>query len=115
MSRNLVLVRVGANSLHPTWIADGGPRDWDLHLLPFQPIPEAARAGCTVHDVIVGPKWSGLRELLSSWDGWRDYDHIWLPDDDVAATGSAITRMFEVAAAMGLTCSLRRSTRTRIL
>jgi hypothetical protein len=55
-----------------------------------------------VSDVIVGPKWSGLRQVLNEWDGWRDYDHVWLPDDDVYASQDTISRMFEGAEAVGL-------------
>jgi hypothetical protein len=99
--KNLVLARVGPNSLHQCWIDRGAPRAWDLHLLPYQPIPEQPPE-CLVHDVIPGPKWSGLRELLNGWDGWRDYDYVWLPDDDVYANQTTITRMFEVARTLDL-------------
>ncbi len=43
-------------------------------------------------EVIPGPKWSGLRELLSAWDGWREYDQIWLPDDDICTNSATISR-----------------------
>ena len=102
MRRNLVLARVGRNSLHRCWIEAGTPRDWDLYLVPYQPVRADEALDCTTGAVIEGPKWSGLRELLNSWDGWRDYDHIWMPDDDIYANQAAITRMFEVAEAMGL-------------
>jgi hypothetical protein len=102
MTRDLVLARVGAGSLHPTWVDRGQPRDWDLHLLPYQPIPEQPGLDCVVHDVVPGPKWAGLRELLGRWDGWRDYDRIWLPDDDISTNQATISRMFAVARAVGL-------------
>jgi hypothetical protein len=100
--RNLVLARVGANSLHRSWLEPERPRTWELHLAPFQPLGETAGEGCVVHDVVVGPKWSGLRELLNGWDGWREYDYVWLPDDDLLARAGAIDDMFAVAAATGL-------------
>ncbi|HYF27027.1 MAG TPA: hypothetical protein VD931_14890 [Baekduia sp.] len=102
MARNLVLTRVGTASLHPGWLDGAGPRTWDVRLAPYQPIEEQAGRGCDVGEVIVGPKWSGIREVLKGWDGWRDYDYIWLPDDDIATGPEAITRMFEVAAGVGL-------------
>jgi hypothetical protein len=43
----------------------------------------------------------GLRKLLNSWDGWRDYDQIWLPDDDIFARHDAISKMFEIGRALG--------------
>jgi hypothetical protein len=102
MGRNLVIARVGRNSLHPSWIDRGAPRDWDLHLAPYQPIPAQDGIECTVGEVVTGPKWTGVRELLNTWDGWRDYDYIWLPDDDIYADQRTISAMFDLARRLGL-------------
>lgn len=102
MAQNLVLARVGSTSLHPGWIEPGKPRDWDLRLVPYQEIPSQARLDCSVGDVIPGPKWAGIREALRQWDGWRDYDYVWMPDDDISASQDTISRMFEVARAAEL-------------
>jgi len=102
MGRNLVIARVGRNSLHPCWLVGGESRDWDLYLSPYQPIDPAAGAGCTVGEVIAGPKWTGVRELLNTWDGWREYDHIWIPDDDIYADAGIISTLFDLAGAVGL-------------
>jgi hypothetical protein len=102
MAANLVLARVGRTSLHPSWVDPGKPRDWDLRLVPYQEIPSPAGLDCSVEDVVPGPKWSGLREALRRWDGWRDYEYVWMPDDDIAASQDTINRMFEVARAAGL-------------
>jgi hypothetical protein len=100
MSRNLVLARVGGNSLHQRWLQGGQAREWDLHLVPYQPI--APQEECEVAPVIPGPKWSGLRELLNTWDGWRDYDYVWMPDDDISTDRHTISRMFDIARTVGL-------------
>jgi hypothetical protein len=102
MSKSLVIPRVGANSLHPLWITRGTPRDWDLYLCPFQEIPPQDGLDVMVGDVIPGWKWSGLREVLNRWDGWREYDYIWLPDDDIYTDQATISRMFEIARTLGL-------------
>ncbi len=102
MARDLVIARVGRNSLHRAWIDAGTPRDWDLYLCPFQEIPPQTGVDCTVGEVIPGPKWTGLRTLLNEWDGWRDYDNIWLPDDDILASQDTISAMFEAATALQL-------------
>ena len=102
MARDLVIARVGRNSLHRSWIDAGTPRDWDLYLCPFQEIPPQTGLDCVVGEVIPGPKWTGLRILLNEWDGWRDYDHIWLPDDDILASQDTISAMFRAAAALQL-------------
>src|SRR3954469_26063248 len=101
MKKNLVLARVGASSLHQCWVDRARERSWDLRLVPYQPIPSQAGLDCVVEDVIPGPKWTGLREVLGRWDGWREYDHLWLPDDDLFATQDAIDRMFAVAGELG--------------
>jgi hypothetical protein len=100
MGKNLILARVGRNSLHRCWIDQGKPRDWDLYLCPFQEIPTQADLECIEGRVIPGPKWTGLRQLLNEWSGWREYDYIWLPDDDILTTQDAITAMFRAAEAL---------------
>jgi hypothetical protein len=100
---NLVLARVGQNSLHPRWLDGSSARNWDLRLVPYQPVDVHPELGWHVGDVVPGPKWTGLRHALNAWDGWRDYDYIWLPDDDILAAQETINQMFEVARAMDLT------------
>jgi hypothetical protein len=100
--RNLVVARVGRNSLHPLWVDRGAPRDWDLVLCPYEPVDPADGVDCVVGDVIPGPKWAGLRALLNGWEGWRDYDYVWLPDDDIFADQTTISRMFAAAHGVGL-------------
>lgn len=102
MTKSLVIARVGASSIHPCWIDRGKPRDWELYLCPYQPIAPQEELDCIVGDVIPGPKWSGIRTLLNTWDGWRDYDYVWFPDDDIYANQDTISRIFEVAHGVGL-------------
>jgi len=96
--KNLVITRVGVNSLHPGWLDANLPRTWDLYLSPYQQISEEAGLDCQVGEVIAGPKWSGIRDVLATWDGWRDYDYVWMPDDDIAVDQESVNRMFDVAA-----------------
>jgi len=96
------VARVGRASLHRSWVDRGMPRDWDLLLSPYQPIAPQPDLDCMVGDVIPGAKLAGVRELLTGWDGWREYDHVWLPDDDILADQRTLSRMFEVARALGL-------------
>jgi hypothetical protein len=98
--KNLVIARVGQNSLHPTWLAASQDRNWDLYLCPYQPLVPQDAFDLRVGDVMPGPKWTGLRQLLTQWRGWREYERIWLPDDDIFASATTIDRMFELAAAL---------------
>jgi hypothetical protein len=95
--KSLVLARVGHNSLHRCWVDSGKPRDWDLYLCPFQSIAPQTGLDCTLGAVMPGPKWTGLRQLLNAWDGWRAYDFIWLPDDDILADQDTISALFSSA------------------
>jgi hypothetical protein len=101
-NRNLVLARVGRNSLHAGWLDDRGRRNWDLRLVPYQEMPSLEEFDLDLSEVVPGPKWTGLREDLKRWDGWREYDYVWMPDDDIQATPETISRMFDVAAALDL-------------
>ncbi|MDB5929516.1 MAG: hypothetical protein JWR60_1223 [Polaromonas sp.] len=98
--QNLIVARVGQNSLHSTWLAPAENRNWDLYLCPYQQLPAASAPDCTLGKVIAGPKWTGLRELLNEWPGWQDYERIWLPDDDILASPDTINRMFSLAEAL---------------
>ncbi len=100
MGKSLVLARVGRNSLHRGWIDQGKAKNWDLYLCPFQEIPPQDGLDCTVGEVIPGPKWTGLRTLLNEWKGWREYDYVWLPDDDIFASQDTISAMFDAARAL---------------
>ena len=102
MAKNLVLARVGGSSLHPCWVDRGKPRDWDLYLCPYGAIPSQAGLECVVGETIPGPKWSGLRKVLNEWDGWRAYDYVWFPDDDIYANQDTVSRLFDVARSVGL-------------
>ena len=102
MRKNLVLLRVGPSSIHRGWIDAGRERSWDLYLSPYAPMPDQSDVDCAVGEVVPGPKWAGIREVLNTWDGWREYDQIWLPDDDIRASQDTIDDMFRVAEAVGL-------------
>ncbi len=96
MRRNLVIARVGRKSLHHHWLEGEGSRNWDLRLAPYQEV-NAADDDYVIGDVIPGPKWSGIRQLLNEWDGWRAYDHVWLPDDDILTDAPTVNRLFDTA------------------
>lgn len=100
MRQHLVIPRVGKRSLHPFWLDQTKERSWDLYLCPFQEITAPPDGECTVGDVLPGPKWEGLRTLLNNWNGWRDYDYIWLPDDDIFTNQEDIDAMFRFGAAL---------------
>ncbi len=103
MSRSLIIVRAGRNSLHPEWLGVQPNRDWDLFICPYEETSfvAAPENGVFLGDVLPGQKWSGLRLLLARWDGWRDYDYIVLADDDIATTSDNWSAFFAECRASG--------------
>ena len=49
-------------------------------------------------EIIKGPKWTGLRELLKSWQGWQDYRYVMLADDDLLMTEKHVSAFFQKCA-----------------
>jgi hypothetical protein len=90
MARNLIVLRCGRASLHWHWL-DVATRNWDIVLCPYQDID----ARDLESHLVVGQKWSGLYRFLSEFRGWRDYDYICLPDDDIAADGATWNLFFD--------------------
>jgi hypothetical protein len=91
--RDLVVVRAGKRSLHPAWLNDAQPRDWDLVVSVY----DDAQFDHGADAVVVrdpGGKWDGVSKYLLRSGALDHYDYIWLPDDDIAAEGAAISAMF---------------------
>ena len=95
MRANLVVVRCGRASRHDAWTAGGAPRNFDLVLCPYEDVapggdvPSLART-------IPGQKWTGLARFLEEERIWRDYERVWLPDDDLSTTASDVSRFFDL-------------------
>ena len=100
--RFLVIVRAGDRSLHPMWTRSEQTRNWDLLVSYYgdDPTRYASPGERRIDDR--GSKWAGLHALLTRETFWRDYDYLWLPDDDLAAHEDAINFMFDVVAGSGL-------------
>ena len=100
--RFLVIVRAGDRSLHPMWTQSEQTRTWDLVVSYYG--SDAARYRSPGERRIddLGPKLPGLHALLARETFWRNYDYVWLPDDDLAVTESVINRLFEQASSLGL-------------
>jgi hypothetical protein len=101
--RFLVITRAGDRSLHPHWTSSLATRDWDLVISYFGDDARRYRDAGDLRIDDKGPKYVGLHTLLQREDFWRDYDYIWLPDDDLAVVQSTISALFEVTASLDLT------------
>lgn len=101
--RNLVIVRAGERSLHPGWLSGEGARSWDIVVNYYGDDPELYRRDDVTRIDSKGPKWPALQALLRENPGFlRDYEHIWLPDDDLETSKEEINRLFEIFAARDL-------------
>jgi hypothetical protein len=103
--RFLVVVRAGDRSLHPQWLAQAETRNWDLivHYNGDDPQRYPTSGDGMLRIDSKGPKWPALHALLNhTRDAWREYDYIWIPDEDLAARGEDINRMFDLMAALGI-------------
>ena len=77
-------------------------REWDLVVSYFGSDPNRYREAGTVRIDDRGAKWPGLHALLCRENLWRDYDYIWLPDDDLAVDQASVNALFEITASSGL-------------
>ena len=95
--RNLVIVRAGDASLHEQWLNGGAERNWDLIVNYFGDDPQRYRQDDVQRIDSKGPKWPALHALIQehSQDVLR-YDRVWLPDDDLRATGAGIDALFDI-------------------
>lgn len=101
----LVIVRAGPSSLHGGWLtAPAAQRSFDLLVSYYsKDAYDRHEPADGVEAVLVpGGKWDGLYKTLADTDLLGRYSHIWLPDDDIAADGAAIDRMFALAESHGL-------------
>lgn len=98
--QHLVVVRAGDNSLHPHWLAGDGDRTWDLIVSYYGDDPDIFKVDDVVRIDSKGPKWPALYALFSLYPNLsKDYDYIWLPDDDLMATKADINRLFDICVA----------------
>jgi hypothetical protein len=104
ISKNLVIVRAGDDSLHPGWIAGPEPRNWDCIVSYFGDERSRFRDPGVLRIDSKGPKWPALGGLLQDeWDSISRCDYVWLPDDDLSATTAAINCLFDCCQRFHLT------------
>ncbi len=95
MRRNLVIVRAGDASLHPSWLSP--ERSWDLIVNYYGDNPDIYRGEGMCRIDSKGPKWPALHALMQGlFSELGAYDYIWFPDDDLACEPEAIERMFRI-------------------
>lgn len=100
--KNLLIVRAGDRSLHPGWLKAEPDRNWDLHISYFgdRADPYPLGEGITFSRE-KGQKYIGLHACLAAHPQFFDYDHIGLPDDDLALVSGSWSATFDKAVRLG--------------
>ncbi|RKS80169.1 hypothetical protein CLV35_0590 [Motilibacter peucedani] len=97
----LVVVRAGDRSLHREWLR--GRRNFDLVVDYYGSTPGLWREDADVYLERKGPKFAPVGEWLQDNAALvREYEAVWLPDDDLYATGDTVSDMLELTTALGL-------------
>ena len=98
--RYLVVVRAGADSLHPQWIDPQSARDFDLFISAYSPQLQDPKLDGVAFEYRPGRKVAGYHAFLQAQCAlWQQYDYIALFDDDLAASPDDINRLFSLSAA----------------
>ena len=88
-------MRCGDNSLHPEWISENAKYDVVLSYFGDDIQYDLSQIKFVHH--YKGSKWQGLFHFFKNHeDLWKDYDYIWLPDDDLSTDAQNINKFFEI-------------------
>jgi hypothetical protein len=97
MKRNLVYVRTGDNSLHPSWAVPRSKRNYDLFISYFGSSPGTFEKDGEYYEVATGLKLPAFTKLIEERPALvYSYDAIWIPDDDLLTSAEQISRMFDL-------------------
>lgn len=102
MCRNLVLLRAGDAPLLGSWRRDipDEARNWDVLVSYYgDRVHGPDPAGITPHEYVHvqrgTTKWPAVLALHQA-GLLPDFDYVWIPDDDIATSWSAVNRLFDL-------------------
>ncbi|MEX2171186.1 MAG: DUF707 domain-containing protein [Pirellulales bacterium] len=96
--RNLIIAAIGDDSQHLSWITGSEARSFDLALVYYGDRPNAFRGEADYYFAQPGFKFPLLADALEHLgDRLDQYDYIWAPDDDLAASTEHLNRLFKIA------------------
>jgi len=104
---NLVVLPAGPESLHDRWFEDFSTmpltRNWDLCIGWYgQDRPDMGMECDYLAHIPQTKKFRLIHDLFHADSPLWNYEAIWLPDDDLLATGNGINRMFHLFRKFGL-------------
>jgi hypothetical protein len=95
-SRNLIIACVGDNSTHRSWISGRANDDFDLMLIEYGSGLKGYERDCQFYLRSCGTKYPlTMRAFQQYRKQIREYENIWLPDDDIGEINSdGIRKLF---------------------
>lgn len=97
MHKNLLVGCVGPTSLHKEWIC--GDLNFDLMLVDYGD-NEQYRQDAQYYLKAKGTKFNIIGSIFDEIP--KEYDYVFIPDDDLYMNGITISRLFDIAAQYGL-------------
>lgn len=95
--RNLVIVRAGRGSRHPTWLDHAAERSFDLAVVAFEDAAPDGAPSDAIRELRPGGKWDGVHGFLAANPRLLEsYDYFWIPDDDIEASQAGIETIFRL-------------------
>jgi hypothetical protein len=103
-NRNLVIVRAGKKSLHPSWLAGAEQPRFDLLVTAYEDgVPIIAGRDDVATIPVPGRKVAGFNQVFTEHQEiFCDYDRIALFDDDLEIDAAAIDHLFDIGETYGL-------------
>ena len=103
-NRNLVIVRAGRKSLHPSWLGGAEQPRFDVLVTAYEEgVPPIGGRDNVATIFVAGRKVVGFNQVFTEhpWI-FDDYDRIALLDDDLETDATAINRLFDIGETFGL-------------
>lgn len=100
---NLIIVRAGPNSLHPSWVDASSERSFDLLVAAYATDAPKVEANGVTNILLPGRKVRGLSDVFKSHSRiLTDYRYVALIDDDIATNQQDLERCFRLGRAKHL-------------
>jgi hypothetical protein len=101
--RNLLVVRAGDDSLHPTWLRGDGSKSFDLLVSYFGDVEGRYKERCDFYHVMTGPRWPAHDAICRAYPVLiAQYDHVAFVCDDITAAQEDWDELFSICAALRL-------------
>lgn len=98
MSKNVIILCAGDNSLHKNWLGD--KQDFDLIIIYYGNSDEIVKEYQKHAKLVLmnkGQKWHLIYNFVKEYKNTlKDYDFFWFPDDDLDTNVNDLNKFFEI-------------------